>query len=105
MDESSSMNSLEPLSQAISTNYQNKDFDDYSSDLELANDDTLRTDDENLCYICYDPETKTHVSCVKCNKKFHIQCLKSLHDDSCPFCKKSWKRSDEYARVQDLQLL
>ena len=65
----------------------------------------LTTEEKETCYLCHDEDTDTHVSCLKCKKQFHVQCLRSLYFDECPFCKKTWKRSSENARVQDLLLL
>ena len=63
------------------------------------------TEEQETCYLCHDEVTDTHVSCSKCNKQFHVQCLRSLYFDECPFCKTTWKRCSENARVQDLLLL
>ena len=63
------------------------------------------TEEKETCYLCHDELTDTHVSCLKCKKQFHVQCLRSLYFDECPFCKKTWKRCSENARVQDLILL
>ena len=62
-------------------------------------------EEKQLCYLCHDEDTNTHVSCLNCKKQYHVQCLRSMWFDECPFCKETWKRSTENARVQDLKLL
>ena len=63
------------------------------------------TEEQETCYLCHDEVTDTHVSCLKYKKQFYVQFLKSLYFDECLFCKKTWKRCSENARVQDLLLL
>ena len=55
--------------------------------------------------MCQDNDTEAHVNCNKCGNSFHIQCLHSCHENTCPFCSTSWKPSNDYIKKHDFILL
>ena len=59
---------------------------------KLQDDSVRNVSDDNICCVCGDDSTSSHVTCNNCSSKYHVQCLMREVTEQCPVCRIVWDK-------------
>ena len=69
---------------------------------KLHGDSVNDKSDDNICCVCGDDSTSSHVTCNNCSSKYHVQCLMREVTEQCPVCRISWDKPKSITTIEQI---